>query len=186
MSTAKNRKAWKHFYPDGNGLAKPGYCLHHVDETMKNDNPERYNEWNVEDLVMVERKEHSKIHFLGKHAKKTPANIERIKKLIQGNIGRKLSEEHKMAIREGLKNYVVTDESRKKMSESQKRRFDSDNERIKSGAKKVEKLTLDGNHVDYYVSGTEAGRRNSISYSEICSCCRGERDSFKGFKWRYV
>ena len=65
MSNSKHELAWKHFYPEGNGKAKPGYCLHHKDETLRHENPDRYNEWNPEDLVMMTSSEHGKLHHTG-------------------------------------------------------------------------------------------------------------------------
>ena len=57
--------AWKHFYPEGNGSAKPGYVLHHVDPSLRHCNPIRYNEWRIEDLVMITSAEHARIHHTG-------------------------------------------------------------------------------------------------------------------------
>ena len=62
-----NRKeAWKHFWPEGNGKPKPGYALHHIDPSWKKDDPERYAEWRIEDLVMMTRSEHTRLHTKGK------------------------------------------------------------------------------------------------------------------------
>lgn len=64
--------AWKHFWPEGNGQAKPGYALHHIDPSWKHDDPKRYGEWRVEDLKMVTVSEHSQIHGkLNNKGKKT-------------------------------------------------------------------------------------------------------------------
>ena len=54
--------AWKHFWPEGNGAAKPGYALHHIDPSWKHNDPKRYKEWRVNDLKMVTVSEHAKIH----------------------------------------------------------------------------------------------------------------------------
>lgn len=54
--------AWKHFYPQGNGTALNGHILHHIDYLMKYKNPKRYNQWRVEDLVMLTEVEHHRIH----------------------------------------------------------------------------------------------------------------------------
>ena len=64
----RKAKAWEHFYPEGHGYAKEGYVLHHVDETMKNNDWERYKKWNPEDLVMITREEHSHLHHKDKVA----------------------------------------------------------------------------------------------------------------------
>ena len=63
MNEKLNRiNAWKHFYPEGNGKAKTNYVLHHKDISLKKNNPKRYAQWNVDDLVMLTRSEHLKIH----------------------------------------------------------------------------------------------------------------------------
>ena len=67
MRAEKNRQeAWKHFWPEGNGKALKGYHLHHKDVTLRHENPERYNEWNPEDLVMITNTEHARMHRCGK------------------------------------------------------------------------------------------------------------------------
>lgn len=55
-------KAWLHFYPEGNGCAKKGYVLHHKDHMMRFQDPARYNEWCITDLVMITRSEHTALH----------------------------------------------------------------------------------------------------------------------------
>lgn len=68
MANSNNREsAWKTFYPEGNGNAKPGYVLHHKDPLLKYLDPARYNEWRPEDLIMITRSEHTHIHFIGRH-----------------------------------------------------------------------------------------------------------------------
>ena len=59
----KHKLAWKHFWPEGNGKAKSGYDLHHIDQSLRKDNPERYAEWRPEDLIMVTHAEHRKYHI---------------------------------------------------------------------------------------------------------------------------
>lgn len=195
----KNHKeAWKHFWPEGNGKAKPGYCLHHVDKNLMHDDPKRYNQWNVEDLEMIEFAEHSRLHRTGyvmseeqriknsEEHKGFKLTEEHKRKLYLANKGRKLPEWQIRMLIEFNKNRVRTDEERKKMGESQRKRFEKVSELIKSGAKRVEQLTLDGEHVEYYNSAQEAGRKNGYGFGAICSCCRGEKTKYKGFVWRYV
>ena len=57
-----HEKAWKYFYPEGEGKAKPGYCLHHIDPDWRYNDKERYNEWNPKDLQMLTNSEHLKLH----------------------------------------------------------------------------------------------------------------------------
>ena len=59
--------AWKYFWPEGNGKRKPGFDLHHTDITLKYQDFERYQHWNIEDLVMIPHSEHMSIHAKLKH-----------------------------------------------------------------------------------------------------------------------
>jgi hypothetical protein len=64
--TYRNRiNAWIHFYPEGNGRAKPGHVLHHINPKLGLNNPKRYNKWIITDLIMISRKEHTSIHSKG-------------------------------------------------------------------------------------------------------------------------
>ena len=57
-----HRRAWMHFWPEGNGRAKPGYHLHHIDPSLKSNDPDRYNAWNIEDLVVMKTEDHASLH----------------------------------------------------------------------------------------------------------------------------
>ena len=39
------------------------WCLHHLDEQMKHRDPERYHEWNVEDVVPLTVRQHMALHM---------------------------------------------------------------------------------------------------------------------------
>ena len=84
-----NRKnAWKHFWPEGEGAAKPGYVLHHKDPMLRHSDWERYIECRPEDLVMITTAEHSKIHqstLKPKYLKKLVKNIEHLESKIKNN-----------------------------------------------------------------------------------------------------
>lgn len=43
-----------------------GYVMHHRDERMMYDDPERYAQWNPEDLVVMSKQEHLAWHSKGK------------------------------------------------------------------------------------------------------------------------
>lgn len=78
-----HENAWKYFYPEGKGKAKEGYHLHHINPDWRYNDIQRYNEWNVEDLVMVTVAEHFKIHQnIGFGKSKS---IERSEALVIGN-----------------------------------------------------------------------------------------------------
>lgn len=59
-----NRKsqAWKHFWPEGNGKAKPGYILHHINPLLKDFDPNRYDAWIIGDLAMMTNAQHTALH----------------------------------------------------------------------------------------------------------------------------
>lgn len=59
ISRRNRLSAWKYFYPEGNGMAKKGYVLHHKDPHF---DVERYIQWNIEDLQMLTLKEHNLVH----------------------------------------------------------------------------------------------------------------------------
>lgn len=50
--------ARKHFGIDG----ETNYVLHHIDPSLKKEDVERYIQWNIEDLVVMTRAEHSSLH----------------------------------------------------------------------------------------------------------------------------
>ena len=58
-------RAWKTFYPEGNGKAKRGYVLHHKDWSLRHNDLKRYLEWRIDDLEMMTKSEHMKLHQSG-------------------------------------------------------------------------------------------------------------------------
>ena len=78
------REAWKFFWPEGNGKAKPGYVLHHRDHTLKMTDPVRYHEWWPLDLEMMLSAEHTRLHKQG-----TKASNEAKKKMSVLHSGKK-------------------------------------------------------------------------------------------------
>ena len=127
---ARRSKAWKHFYPEGHGKAKDGYVLHHKDETLLYDNPERYLEWRIEDLVMISLSEHSKLHNAGKHVVFTEEHKNNISKNhhdVSGSknpmYGHRHTEESKRMMSEKQRNRVhqrMSEETKRKLSEKRK------------------------------------------------------------------
>ena len=146
-----HKEAWKHFYPEGNGKAKPGYLLHHVDENLRKTDFSRYAEWNIEDLVMIENGKHTSLHNgngkssrLGK--KHTPEAIEKMSKSHMGqkawNKGVPMSDDAKRHLSEYWEGRCTgenhpffgkhhTDEARLKMSEAKKGRKMPDEQKMK-------------------------------------------------------
>lgn len=72
-------KAWAYFVYTGALPAdakKNEWCLHHVDTTLKYTNPDRYNEWRVEDLQPMLKSEHTRLHWKDRrHSDETKAKI---------------------------------------------------------------------------------------------------------------
>ena len=102
-SLANWRKAWAYFGLEG---SKPyTYALHHKDESLKYRDPERYNEWRPEDLIVMNFNNHSKHHSGKKHSEETK------KKISESLKGRKLSDEH----REKIKQLMIGNQRAKKM-----------------------------------------------------------------------
>lgn len=52
-------------------------------------------------------------------------------------------------------------------------------------SKKVYQYDMDLNLIKVWESSSEAGR-NGFNFSNICSCCRGERKTHKNFIWSWV
>lgn len=133
--------AWKHFYPEGNGHAKKGCCLHHINPDWRDNDIERYIQWNIEDLVMMTNFDHKRLHNRDKHlSAETRRKISEARKGIQysddtrrkmseahkGKPGHPTSEETKRKISEAKKGkpgHPASEETRRKMSEAHKRRF---------------------------------------------------------------
>lgn len=82
----------------GLGAGDDDFVLHHVDPTLKKRDPERYKQWNPEDLCIMSRAEHASLHHKCKN----------------------LSEVHKKRIREANRGKKHSEKTRKKMSESNK------------------------------------------------------------------
>ena len=78
------------------------------------------------------------------------------RKISDANKGKKLSEEQKAKMKEGLLN---------------------------KRSKKVHQYTLDGEFVKEWQSVSEC-RRNGFRHAD--DCCRGKRKQHKGFIWRYA
>ena len=49
----------------------------------------------------------------------------------------------------------------------------------------VEQYDLEGVYITSYLSANQASQAIGISHSNICACCRGERNYAGGFQWKY-
>lgn len=50
----------------------------------------------------------------------------------------------------------------------------------------IEQYTLSGEYIQTYESAKQASDLLNINHSNICSCCRGERNFAGGYQWKYV
>lgn len=89
--------------------------------------------------------------------------------------GKKFSEEHKRKISEAHKGKVFSEETRKKMSVSAKKRRGRKTTAVDR--------SKDGIRWERFESIKETG---VISTSHIGQCCRGQRKTAGGYKWRYA
>ena len=142
----KNHKlAIKHFEEIG-ALPKDRkpyeYVLHHKDETLRHNDPDRYIQWNFEDLEVKLNTKHAGEHTKGrpspnkgktldaeakrkiseklKGRPRTPESIEKQKK---AQIGRIWSEESKAKLSHSKMGHTFSEESKKKISETLKKYY---------------------------------------------------------------
>lgn len=97
-----HEKAWCYFKALGVlpiDAKKNEWVLHHRDTTLKNDNPVRYDEWRIEDLVPMKRGDHTRLHL----SLRPPMPKETREKISQTLTGRKRSEETRRKISETQK-----------------------------------------------------------------------------------
>ena len=133
-----HKAAWQYFFPKGNGSAmitidpltgkEIKWELHHVDETLKKNNKERYYEWRIEDLIMIPSSEHHRLHSIGKAYCKgkhlSKEHKEKLSKAFSGEknpfYGKKHSDELIKQIASKNKGRHHTEEAKQKMSEARK------------------------------------------------------------------
>lgn len=123
--------------------------------------------------------------------------------------GAKLSEKHKRLIREGNLGKIVSEETRKKLSQKTKKQWENkeyqnhmrevnlgknnpqygkkrtDEEKIKRGAKGIIQFTLDGEKIAEYISLHEAHEKTGASRYDISKCCKGIFKQSRGYIWKY-
>ena len=89
----------------------------------------------------------------------------------------------------------LTEETRRKMSESRKGRCFSEEHRKNLSqsqlndpkkSKPVAQYSLDGEFVNEYPSSCEASRMTKLSQGHIAECCNGKRRQEGGYKWTYI
>lgn len=114
------------------------------------------------------------------------------KKRISNSLaGRKLTEEHKKNIGIGAKGHQVSEETRRKISENRKGKYPSDEtialikEAHQWQAKRVVKMTMDGEILEIYNSVGAAAEATGCSKYLIRRVCQGKRQSTNGFRWAF-
>ena len=101
----KNRR-WKEICGTSKGL--PGCVLHHIDTTLLHNNPERYILWLPEDLKIMKKGDHIRLHHTGlKYSDETK------EKMRQKKLGIPKSPLHRQHLSEARKRYWA----RRKMDE---------------------------------------------------------------------
>lgn len=58
--------------------------------------------------------------------------------------------------------------------------------KVKGQKHPVEQLSLEGEVLAVWPSATEAAKQFKTTQGTISTCARGERETAKGFKWRYL
>lgn len=96
---------------------------------------------------------------------------ERRRKISEGQLGRKQSEEMK----EKMRNRFISKETRKKMRQA----------KLGTG-KSILKLDKEGNKIKEYNSLKEASEDVGVGSNNICACLKGTTKTSGGYKWRYV
>lgn len=113
-----------------------------------------------------------------KQNRNNPKTIEHYKESNKGKgvKGKIVSEETKKKISEALKGRIVSEETRKKISKVSKG---------KHQRKIIGQFTLDDELVCKYESAYLLGKKG-FSQSMICRCCNGFIPTYKNFVWKYL
>ena len=108
-----------------------GYVLHHRDPAWKREDPARYVKWNLEDLELMTKSEHTKLHNTGiKNPMYGRKHSEESKNKMRGTF----SEEHKQKLRDAWmerRKKPISEETRKRMSQASKGKKHSENTKQK-------------------------------------------------------
>lgn len=96
--------------------------------------------------------------------------------------------QHHIAMKKLAKDPVWREHTLSKLAEynqSEKAKHNRD-VLAKSRRMKVLQFDMDGNFIQEFPSGAEAGRQLGIAKGNIAKCCRGEISSAYGFRWQYA
>lgn len=95
-------------------------------------------------------------------------------------LGHALSEESKQKMIDKLKGRKLSNETKRKMSESRKKGADALN------AKKVAQYTKDLDLIKIWDCMTYAANELKIGISHISSCCHDKQKTAGGYIWKFV
>ena len=144
---------------------KKGYVLHHVDETLRHNDAERYIEWRPEDLIVMTNEEHARLHF-----ENSGINWR----------GKHLTKEHREKIGKSNKGKVITMEQRIKISNTLKGKYTGKNAFNHKPVRCIETGEI-----------FDGARDIKKIYPNACmntmsECCNGRRNKHLGFHWEFV
>ena len=123
--TVEQRKIYRHCLYEATKYfnVQKGYVLHHKDITMRETNLERYIQWLPEDLVVMSKGEHTKLHHTGsKRSEETRKKMSEADKGNQKWLGKHHTEESKKKMSEAHKNKTLSEEHKKHIGEANKGR----------------------------------------------------------------
>lgn len=107
----------------------------------------------------------------------------------EGGSNGSMSEESKRKLSESLKGKRPSEETRKKLSESRKGRKRSEkNKQIvkEAQARKIVQYSLQGDFIKVWDCISDTGRELGIDISSIAKCCKGKYSKAGGFIWKYL
>lgn len=133
-----------------------GLILHHVDITLRYTNRKKYDEWNPEDLIVVTKAEHNRIHSKG-----IKLTEEHKKKIAKAHVGKPVWNKGKKLTQQHIQN------------------------RTKSCQKPVEQYTLNGQLIKVWVSA-KAAEVEGFNQGNIVKVCKGKFKQHKGYVWKYA
>ena len=176
-----NREKAREYF--GLGVGDDDFVLHHVDSTLKTRDPKRYNEWRIEDLVVMTRDEHSRLHNKGKKLSEKTRN-----KLSVVNKGKKRTKEQRNKLSAVNKGKKHSEETKKKMSEAHTGKTLSEEHKqklINANKRPVAQYNLDGQLIKIWDSAMQA-EKEGFNQGNIAKVCRGKRKHHKGYVWKYA
>lgn len=180
----KNRSAaWMHFWPEGNGKAKPNHVLHHKDMSLKANDIDRYIQWNIEDLEMLTRKEHFNLHKIPGWNKGMRGGTSKFKGMTWEDMyGAEKAAEMKVKLSEaqsGLHNHNYGKPNWNSGKVMPK-------EMYATRSKKIAQYTLDGNLIAVYNSTRDAERMTGFAHNNISRCANGKCKQMNGYVWKFI